>query len=55
VRAGILLDGEHASQARDYAAKLNGTPEMAAEQGMAEKSLEGANRVKLVQMTEITA
>ncbi len=34
----ILLDEDHASQVRDYAAKLNGTPEMAAQAGMAEMS-----------------
>ncbi len=30
--------GDHASQVRDYAAKLNETPEMGAEAGMAEMS-----------------
>ena len=34
----ILLDGDHASHMRDYAAKLNESPEMAAEAGMAEMS-----------------
>jgi hypothetical protein len=36
VRAEILLDGDHASHARDYAARLNEAPEMAAAKGMEE-------------------